>query len=225
MRYGAEVTTSNAIVRIDDLVADPNPITIIQMVVQGGQTDAASMIKIALCEYLENINLRSSMSEKQVDIAVSLMIEKHPHLPIASFPLFFKDALCGKFGEHYGRMDIPTLMRWLQKFENDYFDMVEEQSYSTHQSTKGDKANYTAIIMNQTALAQSSEDDEIVPMPESLEKKLGLKHEHTIADEIRERVIKENSHLFSTMDFDKAQEYIVELINNELMGHGIFNLD
>lgn len=214
----AKVSTSD--VRcVDDLVATKDTMTVIQFKSQGMEEEAIIAVQLMLCEYLENISLRSSMTQKQIELCSRLMIEKHPHLPFPSaFNVFFMDALCKKFGDHYGRIDIPTLMGWLDKFEHDYFEQVEEKSYQEHFSTKGEKANFAAIIA-------ANAEDEVVPMPESLEKKLHLKRERTIADDIRHRVITANAHLFSTLPLEEAQKKIENLINDELISNGIFNLE
>jgi hypothetical protein len=169
-------------------------------------------------DYLEMVDLRNTMNPKQVLFAAQLITEKHPHFPLKAFDVFFKNAMCGEYGHHYNRMDIPTLMQWLQKFENEYFDMVEEQAYAEHQSTKGDKG------INLMALAQSRHED-TVPMPDSLKVKWHIKREETLADKIRAKVIKENHMLFSQVSFEEAQARINSLINDELIKHNIFNLD
>lgn len=207
------------VARIEDVVADSNPTTICQVVLKGGQEDAAIMIKLALCDYLESLSLRSPMTEAQIDKVVHLIMKKHPHLPMTAIPLFFENAQCQQYGDHFGRMDVPTLMGWVQQFENEYFNMCDEQSYAEHQSTKGDKANYAEII-------HANAQDKPVPMPESLERKLHIKSkEDDIIEEVRLRIIKENAHLFSTMEVEKAQEHITNLINDELIKQGIFKLD
>jgi hypothetical protein len=98
--------------------------------------------------------------------------------------------------------------------------MVDEQAYAEHMSTKGDKG------IDLMALAKSREQaEEVVAMPDSLKKIAHIKREETLADKIRAQVIKENSHLFSTMSFEDAQKQITNLINDELIKHNIFNLD
>ena len=52
-----------------------------------------------------------------------------------------------------------------------------------------------------------------------------IKREETLAEKIRAKVIKENSHLFSTLSFEDAQKQITSIINDELIKQGIFNLD
>lgn len=207
-----------AIYSVADLVKSNNSPNVIELVHRGERPSVVAMVQLALCEYLDTVSLRSTMNDMQIEKAANLMVDKHPHLPVQAFAIFFQDAMCNEFGPHYGRMDIPTLMGWIQKFEHDYFEQVEEKSYQEHFSTKGENANYAAIIA-------ANAEDEAVPMPESLEKKLHLKRERTIADDIRHRVITANAHLFSTLPLEEAQKKIENLINDELISNGIFNLE
>jgi hypothetical protein len=119
--------------------------------------------------------------------------------------------MCNEFGPHYGRMDIPTLMGWLQKFEQNYFEQVEEQAYQEHVSTKGDNANFVDILQKYKALA--APEDEAVPMPDDFFKNLRDKKRR---NEIEERVHKENKHLYSHMSVEEADSIIDALIKNEL---------
>lgn len=207
----AKVSTSD--VRcVDDLVATKDAMTVIQLKTQGMEEEAIIAVQLMLCEYLDNISLRSSMTQKQIELCSSLMIEKHPHLPFPSaFNVFFMDALCKKFGDHYGRMDIPTIMGWLDKFEHYYFEQVEEQAYQEHVSTKGDNANFVDILQKHKALA--APEDEAVPMPDDFFKNLREKKRRK---EIEERVHKENMHLYSHMSVEEADSIIDALIKNEL---------
>ena len=201
------------------LVKEEYPLSIIRAIREGGVEQLTLHIASMINDYLEMVGVKNTMNERQVLMAAQLIVEKHPHLPVKSLEVFFKDCVAGEFGPHYNRMDIPTLMQWLQKFENNYFDMVEEQAYAEHMSTKGDKG------IDLMALAKSKMQEECVPMPEEMQRRLHLKREETLADKIRAKVIKENSHLFSTLSFEDAQEQITNLINDELIKQGIFNLD
>jgi hypothetical protein len=207
----AKVSTSD-ICSVEDLVTAKDMTTVVQLKAQGMEQETAMAVQLMLCEYLENISLRSSMTQKQIELCSRLMIEKHPHLPFPSaFNVFFMDALCKKFGDHYGRMDIPTLMGWLQQFEQNYFEQVEEQAYQEHVSTKGDNANFVDILQKHKALA--APEDEAVPMPDDFFKNLREKKRRK---EIEERVHKENMHLYSHMSVEEADSIIDALIKNEL---------
>ena len=157
------------------------PLSIVRARREQGDEPLVKYIMDKINDYLEMVDLRSSMNPRQVLLASQLIVEKHPHLPIKALDVFFKDAVCGEFGHHYNRMDIPTLMSWLQRFENDYFNMVEEKAYVEHQSTKGDNVNYVDIYEKHKA---ECSEDKPVPMPDSFAKK-HLKHEQ---QKMREKI-------------------------------------
>lgn len=200
-----------AICSVADLVKSNNSPNVIELVHRGERPSVVAMVQLALCEYLDTVSLRSTMNDMQIEKAANLMVDKHPHLPVQAFAIFFQDAMCNEFGPHYGRMDIPTLMGWLQQFEQNYFEQVEEQAYQEHVSTKGDNANFVDILQKHKALA--APEDEAVPMPDDFFKNLREKKRRK---EIEERVHKENMHLYSHMSVEEADSIIDALIKNEL---------
>lgn len=212
-------TNQAQVTSLAEIVKEDYPISIIRAKNEQGVDTLAAHVVSKINYYQNAVGLNHPMNEAQVLLCAKFMIEKHPHLPLKALDIFFDEAIQGNLGHHYNRMDIPTMLQWLQKFENNYFDMVEEQAYAEHMSTKGDKG------IDLMALAKSKMQEECVPMPEEMQRRLHLKREETLADKIRAKVIKENSHLFSTLSFEDAQEQITNLINDELIKQGIFNLD
>lgn len=212
-------TNQAQVTSLAEIVKEDYPISIIRAKNEQGVDTLAAHVVSKINYYQNAVGFNHPMNEAQVLLCAKFMIEKHPHLPLKALDIFFDEAIQGNLGHHYNRMDIPTMLQWLQKFENNYFDMVEEQAYAEHMSTKGDKG------IDLMALAKSKMQEECVPMPEEMQRRLHLKREETLADKIRAKVIKENSHLFSTLSFEDAQKQITSIINDELIKQGIFNLD
>ena len=212
-------TNQALVTSLAEIVKEDYPMSIIRAKNEQGVDTLAAHVVSKINYYQNAVGLNHPMNEAQVLLCAKFMIEKHPHLPLKALDIFFDEAIQGNLGQHYNRMDIPTMLQWLKKFENDYFDMVDEQAYAEHMSTKGDKG------IDLMALAKSKMQEECVPMPEEMQRRLHLKREETLADKIRAKVIKENSHLFSILSFEDAQEQITNLINDELIKQGIFNLD
>lgn len=209
------------------MVDDKNSLSILRATHEYGDDSVIKKISVELCKYLDMVNLRSSMNATQIAVTAKLITERHPHLPIKAIELFFKDAMCGKFGDHYGRIDCSVIMKWMQQFENDYFAMCEEKSYAEHQSTKGEHANFAAIIHEHA-------EKESIPMPESLRRKFGLTENSEKKKRVRERIWKENAHLYNdipkSISHDEKMEYIEkinyqinQLIKEELEKNGINN--
>lgn len=147
------------------------------------------------------------MTDDQIELAASLMIEEYPHLPVNAFPIFFRNCLLKKYGEHYNSIDIPKLMGWMEIFYQDYMSQVEEKAYQEHVSTKGDNANFVDILQKHKALAAP----EAVPMPDDFMKTL---RDNRRRKEIAERVHRENAFLYSgdmpVSDVDKIIDLLIK---------------
>lgn len=212
-------TNQAQVTSLAEIVKEDYPVSIIRAKNEQGVETLAAHVISKINYYQDAVGIKNPMTEAQVLLCAKFMIDEHPHLPLKALDIFFDEAIKGNLGEHYNKMDIPTMLQWLKKFENNYFDMVEEQAYAEHMSTKGDKG------IDLMALAKSKMQEECVPMPEEMQRRLHLKREETLADKIRAKVIKENSNLFSTLSFEDAQKQITSIINDELIKQGIFNLD
>lgn len=203
---------------IAQIAEEAYPLSIVRAKIQNGEDAVLKYISEKLCNYLDMVNLRSSMNAVQIAMAAKLIAERHVHLPIKAIGVFFEDAMCGVFGPHYGRMDISVLMEWLQKFENSYFNIVEERAYQEHQSTKGDNANFVDILQKHKAL--EGDEDEPVPMPDFIFEKF---KNSKLRKEITDRVHKQNTHLYSQMSVQEADKIIDQLIQEELEKNNINN--
>lgn len=213
-------TNQAQVTSLAEIVKEDYPVSIIRAKNEQGVETLAAHVISKINYYQDAVGIKNPMNEAQVLLCAKFMIDEHPHLPLKALDIFFDEAIKGNLGEHYNKMDIPTMLQWLKKFENIYFDMVDEQAYAEHISTKGDKG------IDLMALVKSREQaEEVVAMPDSIKKKMHIKREETLAEKIRAQVIKENSHLFSTLSFEDAQQQITSIINDELIKQGIFNLD
>jgi hypothetical protein len=201
-----------------EILKEDYPLSIIRATREYGDDVIIKNISAKLCEYLDMVNLRSSMNAAQIAMAAKLIAQRHPHLPLKAIGVFFEDAMCSKFGPHYGRMDISVLMEWLQQFENSYFEMVEEDAYQKHQSTKGDNANFVDISQKHKALEE--DEDKSVPMPEDMFVKF---KQEILRKEIMDRVPKQNAHLYSRMSVQEADRMIDQLIQDELKKNNLTN--
>lgn len=184
-------TNQAQITSLATIVAEDYPNTIVRAQREQGIETLAAHIVGKINYYLDAVDLRNSMSEPQVLLCAKFMIEEHPHLPIKALDLFFDNAIKGKFGHHYNKMDIPTLMQWLQKFHRDYDEMVEEQAYQAHQSTKGDNANFVDIYEKHKAL-ECSEEDKPVPMPDSFAQKHLKSEQQKMREKIKYKLMQEH---------------------------------
>lgn len=213
--------TSPTVTTLATVAKEDYPLTIIRAKNEQSVELLAKRIVDGINNYLDAVDLRNTMNTNQVLLAAQFIIEEHPHLPVKALDLFFRDAAKGKFGPHYNKMDIPTLMQWLQKFHNDYDMMIEEEAYRAHQSTKGDKTNLMALIEEHIG-------EELVAMPDSVAKAAGLKVSNPDKEKIeriRMKVIDANKHLITTLGAEEAMKQMNALIEEELLTNGIFITD
>jgi hypothetical protein len=184
-------TNQAQVTSLAEIVKEDYPLSIIRAKNEQGVETIAAHIVSKINYYLNAVDLKHSMNEAQVLLCAKFIIEEHPHLPLKAMDLFFDDAIKGKFGHHYNKMDIPTLMSWLKKFENIYFDMVEEQAYVSHQSTKGDNANFVDIYEKHKA---ECSEDKPVPMPDSFAKKHLMSEQQKVREKIKYKLMEKHYH-------------------------------
>jgi hypothetical protein len=201
------------------IVDDEYPLSILRATIEYGEDVVVKKISAKICDYLDMVNLRSSMNAMQIARTAQMIVKKHPHLPIKAIGVFFEEAMNSTFGPHYNSMDISKIMEWLNKFSATYFDMVEERANQEHQSTKGDNENFIDILQRHKALA-APEEDKAVPMPDDFMINVKINRQKRL---IIDRVHKENTHLYSLMSVQEADKAIDQLIQEELEKNNLTN--
>lgn len=201
------------------IVDEEYPLSILRATIEYGEDVVVKKISAKICDYLDMVNLRSSMNAMQIARTAQMIIKKHPHLPIKAIGVFFEEAMNSTFGPHYNSMDISKIMEWLNKFSATYFDMVEERANQEHQSTKGDCENFIDILQRHKALA-ASEEDKAVPMPDDFMINMKINRQKRL---IIDRVHKENTHLYSQMSVQDADKAIDQLVQEELEKNNLTN--
>lgn len=208
---------------IATIASEKYPLSILRANMEQGTDFILEKIAYKITEYLEATGLSSTMSVRQIALASQLIVEKHPHLPIKSLDVFFKNAVCGEYGPNYNRMDIPTLMQWIQKFEDEYFTMVEEQSYSEHCSSKhGGGKQLVAEDTEECVEVDFSELYAAFQGNGTYKSKEEIELNKKIA-EIRLDVFNKNKHVYDTMPVAEADKLIENAIIDELTKQGIIN--
>ena len=174
------------------------------------------VMDIALCigDYLSFIGCASCMSEQHIMETAQMMIDTHPHLPIDAIKTFFYNCKRGVYGSHYNKMDGSKLLQWYDKFVNDYYVQLEEQAYQRHMQAKeglsapvtikdGDReltseelADAYSILLNGKTVAEKEKADRIAA--------------------IRLKVIEDNMSVYSILSAEEAENYINNLINEQL---------
>lgn len=77
-----------------------------------------------LATFLSAVNVAKMMSPEQAQMLVSDFIALYPDDSVAFVKLFFIKARNGEFGQLYGAIDQPTIMRWYSQFRKDTLERI-----------------------------------------------------------------------------------------------------
>jgi len=98
---------------------------------QFGSHEVIKQVAKMLIETVGFFNV-PKLSDIQVKMTVELICEEHYYLNFSDIQLCFKNAMKGKYGELYNRIDGQVIMIWLNKYVEERFEISEERSYQKH---------------------------------------------------------------------------------------------
>lgn len=107
--------------------------SLVKMNKQFGSHEVIKAVAKMLIETVGFFNV-PKLTDVQVKITVELICEEHYYLNFADIQLCFKNAMKGKYGELYNRIDGQVIMIWLNKYVEERFTISEERSYQKHSS-------------------------------------------------------------------------------------------
>jgi hypothetical protein len=107
-----------------------------------GQDKAETIIKLFLTDLSELVNLKRSLSERQIDVIAQEVVTTYYSLNLADIHVIFRRARNGEYGELYESLDTPKVIRWF----NDYFEeRCETSAQSNVSNNYHDKnSNFTS---------------------------------------------------------------------------------
>jgi hypothetical protein len=121
-----------------------------------GHLRVAAALTAAITNALQNINLRSTLTEDQIIELAGMIIEQseEDNLALEDVLLFLQQLVSGKVGVIYNRMDIPT-----------FFDLFESYRQERHiqllRIREEQEAQYKAIGDKERISENDSEKDEM----------------------------------------------------------------
>jgi len=86
----------------------------------------------------EQLNINKNMSAEQVASCAHMIIEEFPSLYLEELALILKNALAGKYGEIYDRIDTNIMLKWIRAYQKEKSELGKERNESQHASTKPD---------------------------------------------------------------------------------------
>lgn len=99
-----------------------------------GPTVARAVVAYLLTETLEFFNAKEQMSDRQVALTVDFIIEEYPYMQTDDLALCFRNAMKGKYGKLYNRIDGQIIMGWLRDYNRERCAAADQQSYNEHRA-------------------------------------------------------------------------------------------
>lgn len=82
------------------------------------------------------LNLKRPMTETQIMLCVSEILNIHPYLKIADLTLLFKRIMSGEFGEFYESLSIPKVLTFFREYSEERMNRAYEINNQKHQEHK-----------------------------------------------------------------------------------------
>ena len=74
------------------------------------------LIAHMIAELVDFFNVKNKMNEGQISLTSQLVLQEYYYLTIADFRLCFVNAMLGKYGEQYNRVDGAVVLKWLKLY-------------------------------------------------------------------------------------------------------------
>ena len=96
-----------------------------KLVKQFGELNIEMSVFAIVAEYMENFNVKMSMSDNQIQFFSEAFVEDFGHESIEDLIVCLKSAAGGKFGEIYNAIDPPTLFKWFRMHLDNKYQQKE----------------------------------------------------------------------------------------------------
>ena len=85
--------------------------------------------------YLNKVlNLNKPMSEEQINLCSSMVVEEFYMLKMSDLTLLFKRIISGQYGEFYERLSIDKILTFFRTYLDERFDLAGEASARQHEN-------------------------------------------------------------------------------------------
>ena len=108
-----------------------------------GEAKARAVLVLILSDALEFFNASETMNDRQVAVTVDLILEEYPYMQADDITLCFRNAMKGRYGKPYNRIDGQVIMGWLREYNRERCTLASEQSYNEHKARLSDEARPT----------------------------------------------------------------------------------
>lgn len=89
-----------------------------------------------ICWLIENLNVSNSMTANQIETAAHMIIEQCGHLRIEDIAIVMREALQGRYGTLYNRLDVSMILEWLEKYSSDLQQQRHQKQMDKYMNNK-----------------------------------------------------------------------------------------
>lgn len=111
-----------------------------------GEATARSVLVLIMNDMLDFFNAGNDMNDTQVALTVDFILEEYPYMQADDITLCFRNAMKGKYGKLYNRIDGQIIMGWLREYNRERCTVASEQSYNEHKAYLSEEARPTQGI-------------------------------------------------------------------------------
>ena len=104
-----------------------------------GEQDLRGDIDLLLIWVDAQFNLKQPLSDAQLDTIPALIMEHCATLRLEEIGLCFKNAILGKYGKNYNRLDTEVIIGWLNQYMKDKNEMAAERRERMYESLKSQR--------------------------------------------------------------------------------------
>lgn len=105
---------------------------------ENGLKFTQGLINVWLIYLNEMLNLNKPMSETQVKLCSSMILDEFYALKISDLTILFKRIISGQYGEFYERLSIDKVMTFFRQYFEERCKLAEENNNRKHQEYKYD---------------------------------------------------------------------------------------
>lgn len=113
---------------------------------ENGLASARASVVYLIIDVLDFFNPSETMNDRQVATTADLILEEYPYMQTDDLKLCFRNAMKGKYGKLYNRIDGQIIMGWLREYNRERCTVASEQSYNEHKANISEEARPTQGI-------------------------------------------------------------------------------
>ena len=100
-----------------------------------GESTARAVLVLLVNDMLDFFNAGNDMNDTQVALTVDFILEEYPYMQADDIALCFRNAMKGKYGKLYNRIDGQIIMGWLREYNRERCTLASEQTTSTRRTS------------------------------------------------------------------------------------------